>query len=181
MRIPLRLPFLKLKPRGAQRYKVLVRKGPFEVRQYPRSFKAKLSVDGNLDEAFAEGLGALRQYLAGGNLKVRKFPLTPPVLQIPKKDGWELDVFLPATLDPTTAPKPINRFIKFEVIPARKVAVLRGRGKLSEEAFHRRSLELEAFLREHNLRSGSVLRVAHFTRRPRLPFLPKNEVQIDLT
>ncbi|HXH32640.1 MAG TPA: heme-binding protein [Bacteriovoracaceae bacterium] len=175
-----RLPFSGFKKRRPQKYKVLLQQGPVEIRMYPKTLKAKLSVTGNLEEAFTTGFKTLKEYLNGNNFKVKKMPITGPVLQIPRADGWELDIFLPANMDPSSAPKPINRFIKFEAIPQRKVAVMSHYGTLSQKQFEKISGELQEWLHAHNFMTGSVARVARFTKLLNLPIFFKQEIQIDV-
>jgi hypothetical protein len=112
------------------------RKGEVEIRKYPAIHLA--TVQGlSEDEAF----GILFQYISGNNKPGRAIPMTAPVIT-PEKIAMTTPVIsnadvmsfvLPAEYRRDEVPEPLDPRISIQEIPPRVLAVIRFRGRSSDD------------------------------------------------
>jgi len=107
-----------------------------EVRRYPELVLA--TVDGQDDNSM---FGVLFDYIAGENRARRKIDMTAPVITSEKipmtapviSAGGMMSFVMPAGLAPESVPEPLDARVRIERIPARRVAVVRFKGRAGEK------------------------------------------------
>lgn len=171
---------LNWKAQEEARFTLLHCQGPFEIRQYQRMICAKISVTGSFEEALANGINHLNDYLEGNNFRVDKIINHGPYFQIHKVNHWDIGLILPPEMKIVNAPKPINRMIKIEELLPGRVGVLRFKGHTSRELFHRRGEELKKWLNFKGLNGNGPVRISRHDLTVPLPFFRHNEVHIDV-
>lgn len=171
------LSLLNLKSAADTRFTVLAGQGPFELRYYQRMVCAKVNLQGPYEEAVKNGMQYLRDYLSGNNFKVLQIKNYGHLFHINKVNSWDVGLILPAEI---SAPKPINRLIKIEELPAGKVATLRFNGPVNPEIIERRGADLRKWLNFRNMISNGPLKLAQHDSLFPFSFLQMNEVQMEV-
>lgn len=174
------LSLLNLKAQDEARFSLMMSQGPFEVRLYQKLLCARVSLPGSFEEALKEGVRHLSEYLEGTNFKVRKILHAGPLFQLQKNNDWEVGMVLPPEWDIFSVPKPISRFIKIEEWAPHAVGVLRYRGSLTPDIFHRKGEELKRWIKKKGLNSIGPVRLSRHDHFWATPFFRPNEVHLDI-
>ena len=176
-------------------YQVLNDYGHIQIRQYPALVVAQTEVDADYKEGSSQGFQRLAGYIFGGNKKQQKLAMTAPVIQeqeteaiamtapvIQQKSGavWLMAFVLPKGYSVVTAPVPLDPAVVIQEIPAKKIAVIRYSGSLSEQGIEEKSEELKNWLGNQGYKAISPSRSAAYDPPWTLPFLRRNEVHIDI-
>lgn len=166
-------------------YSVLRTEGKFEIRQYPETML--VAVEGLSDN---EAFGILFEYISGSNKSKSRIPMTAPVIstdssgeRIPmttpvvSRKGFFAFV-LPADYTASNSPAPADARASIVPLPARKVAVLRFRGRTPDKVVNTRTAELASLVKRAGLRTDGE----PFLMRYNPPFTPgflrRNEIAI---
>lgn len=176
-------------------YDVLVDAAPIEVRRYPPLLVARTTVDtADYDEASGVGFRRLAGYIFGDNRQGEEIAMTvpvlqqpsgleiamtAPVLQQPSADGWRMSFVMPAGYTLDTLPKPNDDLVELGVQPEKTVAALRYSGFLNSDT-DRRIERLRTWITGNGYRAASPPRLAGYDPPWTLPFLRRNEIQIDV-
>lgn len=169
------------------KYSVVKTEGMFEVREYPALVLVAVEGRGE-DEAFR----ILFDYISGNNRARRRIPMTAPVISrdmlgekipmtAPVVSRRGLFAFILSN-DYTTdnAPMPLDPRARLVPMPARKLAVLRFRGRATDRAVMARTAELISWVE----RSGLMPVGEPYLMRYNPPFTPgflrRNEVAVEV-
>ncbi len=117
-------------------YNVTGKDGEIEFRDYPAIVLA--TVDDPGDDS---GFRLLFGYITGGNRQKAAIPMTSPVvtsLQIPMtapvvSDETSMSFVLPPGMRRDEVPEPLDPRVRITMLPARKLAVIRFRGRATRE------------------------------------------------
>lgn len=161
------------------RFTRLTSHGPYEVRLYQKMWSAKVSIQGEFNEAFKEGCQLLIDYIEGNNFKVARIGRPTSFFQVHKSSTWDIGMILPKTFTALNTPKPINRMVKIEELSPGKVGVLRYRGKTSRDIFHQKGDELAHWLLGRGLRTNGPLKVNLDNLMP-LNYFKNNEIHVEI-
>lgn len=178
-------------------YTVIASDGAFEIRRYPALTVARTVVIGeDYDSAAGGGFRRLANYIFGANRRTEDIAMTAPVLMTPADgekiamtapvtteafdQGLQMTFIMPAGHTRESLPRPDDERISIDVIPPRTVAVLRFSGRL-DGGDAARADALRSWLADNGYRATSAPRLAGFDPPWTLPFLRRNEVQIDVT
>jgi hypothetical protein len=154
-----------------------------EIRRYPKMLLA--TVDGYSDN---DAFSILFDYIAGNNKSKRKISMTVPVISSEKiamtapviSDRQSFSFVMPTSYNLETIPDPLDTRARLEEVPARRVAVIRFRGRASEMAIRSKTAELMAFIKRLDLRAKGK----PFLMRYNPPFTPgflrRNEVGLEI-
>jgi len=154
-----------------------------EVRRYPGLVLA--TVDGTDDNSM---FGVLFEYIAGRNRARRKIDMTAPVITSEKMPmtapvisaGGKMSFVMPAGLAPESVPEPLDPRVRIERVPARRVAVVRFKGRAGERSV----VEETALLLCEAGKAGLSSVGEPFLMRYNSPFTPgfmrRNEVGIEV-
>lgn len=173
-------------------YQLILKDGPFEVRNYPSMLVAETITTGSRKEALNRGFRKLADYIFAKSRGGEKISMTAPVIQDREKismtapvlqdqaaqqDGWRTRFVMPkgSTLD--SLPQPPNGVTVSET-PARRLAAVRFSGRADDAAIADRESELRRWISGHGLRSLGPAEYA-FYNSPFIPsFLRRNEILI---
>lgn len=177
-------------------YTVLLDDGDIQIRQYNDFIVAETFVEAKYKDAGSIGFRRLGGYIFGKNKQNEEISMTAPVLQEQKAGenismtapvlqeqgaaGWKMSFVMPAEYTMDTLPKPIDPTVILKEEQGRKVAAIRYKGLLSEENIGKKTKALEAWLEENEYRTLSKPRSAGYDPPWTIPFLRRNEVQIDI-
>jgi len=160
------------------KYSVLEKAPPFELRSYAPMILAEVQVEGDLDEASGQGFRLIAAYIFGQNQVSEKIAMTTPVaveeqpaksakiamttpVNIESKAGqWVVSFVMPSEYTMETLPKPLNPKVQLRQIPAVKRAVISFSGFYNSQKVAERVLELEEWMKTHNLSANGPSKFA---------------------
>jgi len=186
-------------------YEVLEADGVIEVRQYLPQLIAETFVEtvarpqpsGGKDfrRGGNSGFRRLAGYIFGGNESKEGIAMTAPVLQEPRSesiamtapvlqeersDGWWMAFILPEGYTLESAPTPDDPRVTLRELPAKRLATLRYSGWNSPEKMARHEATLRAWLEASGFRPTGPALMASYDPPWALPFLRRNEVQLEV-
>ncbi len=176
-------------------FKLRSREGQFEVRDHPAQTVAEVTVGGDQKQAATRGFRILASYIFGGNNRAEQIAMTAPVTQVPA--GGQIAMMTP-TIETRTAnrwlvrftmpkgysldrlPKPKNEAVRLRLVPPTRVAVLRFSGLAQADDVQAKALELDGWIRAHNLRATGAVSLSQYDPPWTFWFLRRNEVMIPI-
>ena len=147
-------------------YKIIMKDGDFELRDYAPYIVAEVVIEGDRDSAVNAGFRMLAGYIFGGNTsqskiamtapvtqsKGEKIEMTAPVTQTGSGSSWVIQFMMPQTYTMSTLPKPDDERITLKQIKSRRVAVLKFSGLWTEGNLNARHEELVAIIAKKSLK-----------------------------
>jgi hypothetical protein len=177
-------------------FKVSLREGPIEVRDYPALVAAEVTVHGNRTDAAAAGFRLLAGYIFGGNTSRQsidiatlvsqgrgageKISMTAPVSQKAISDAWTISFVMPSAYTLDTLPLPIDQRVHLTKVPPSQVAVVRFSGLAREPDIQRKSRELKNFIVTRRLLPVGTASVARHNPPWTPGFMRRHEIMIPL-
>ena len=176
-------------------FTVLEHEGEIEIRQYGAMVFAETVVDGGYGQSSGQAFSRLAGYIFGKNRSKQRFSMTAPVIQeaaseklsmttpvIQEKHGnsWVMSFVMPEGSTLASLPEPLDQTVKFREVRAKKVAVISYSGLHSESNLRSYAEKLTVWLEKRGYRSLSGPRAASYDPPWAIPFLRRNEVQIDI-
>lgn len=180
------------------KYTVLEKAPPFELRAYAPMILAQVQVEGDLDEASAQGFRLIAAYIFGQNQVNEKVAMTAPVtveeqpvknqkiamtapVNIEKEGGaWTVSFVMPSEYSLETLPKPLNSRVILKPIPATKKAVISFSGFYDSDKVGQKTKVLEEWISSKNLQPIGIPTFARYNPPWTLPFMRRNEVLIEV-
>jgi len=170
-------------------YKVVVKQGAFEVRDYAAQTVAEVVVEGDQQDAVRNGFRRLASYIFGANSGDQKIAMTAPVAQSPVMSGpvttsalgaqrWVVRFDMPRAHDLSTLPKPKNAAIRLLTLPPARIAAVRFSGLMSDSAAAKETAELLGYIKTSGLKAAGPPTLAQYDPPWTLWFLRRNEVLI---
>jgi hypothetical protein len=174
-------------------FRVRLREGRFEVRDYPSLVIAEVIVAGDQKQAANTGFRILAGYIFGGNARAESIAMTAPVTLFPTADNMEMATTIAQAFDGrqwvvrfnipkpytiSTLPKPKDTRIRLRVAPAARVAVIQFSGLAQPDDVKARANDLTAWLEAHRLHIAGAASLAQYDPPWTLWFLRRNEVSI---
>lgn len=156
---------------------------PLEIRRYPSMVLA--TVYGRSDN---DAFGILLDYISGNNTPRRKIPMTAPVISSEKiamtvpviSDGRSFSFVMPSGQDADTIPEPRDTRVKLEAFPARRMAVVRFRGRAREKAVRVRTSELTSYVGGLGLKAKGEPSLMRYNPPFTPGFLRRNELAVEV-
>ena len=183
-------------------YRVVLKEGAIEIREYEAFSVAETTVEQPFDEAVRVGFRRLFEYISGANnggveivmtapvvLKPEGFSATAPMIAAPLRGvgvleggakGWTMAFVLPGGYRAESAPQPRDALVKLRDLPARRVAVIRYSGLLRERTGEAKRRILAKWIEEKGLAHAGDWRMAGYNPPWTLPPLRRNEVFVTL-
>ena len=177
-------------------YRVIQKQGRFQVRQYGEFIIAETEVDAEFSESGSIAFRRLAGYIFGKNRKKEKISMTTPVVREPESEKiamtapviqkrgsntWVWSFVMPEKYTLDTLPEPLDSRIVLRTVPARKIALVRFSGRVTEKKFRERSGELQNWLESTGYTAVSVPKLAGYDPPWTIPFLRRNEVQVEVS
>lgn len=161
-------------------YEVLGNEGPIEVRSYAPRIVAVTEVSGQIRKPKDKAFCRLAGYLFGGNSGSRKISMTSPV-EMEEAERLRMSFFMPSEYRLEELPTPRDERVRLERAPARTVAVLGFRGRVTDRRVHRKKEELLRWVRQAGWEMEGAPFLAQYDGPFALPFLRRTEVMVQLT
>lgn len=175
-----------------QRYRVLQRRGPVELRRYETCTVADVLVHGSVEQAGNAAFRPLAAYISGGNRSRSDLQMTAPVIQEPASERlamtapviqepagerrWTVSFVLPGSRPTEQYPEPRDPRVTLREVPEHTAAALRWSGRWTEANVARHTRELtEAVAAEGWLPAGAP-RWARYDPPWKPPFARRNEI-----
>ncbi len=176
-------------------YSVESKDGDFEIRRYEPLLAAEVTVGGERSAAISQGFRLLADFIFGNNTSKTKIEMTAPVTQQPSEkiamtvpvtqqatgNEWKVRFIMPAQYTAETLPVPNNKAVRIVAEPAKRFAVIRFSGWSSEANLSEHRALLEAWVKAKALPTAGPPVAAFYNPPWSLPFLRRNEYQIELT
>lgn len=159
-------------------YKVLIKEGNIEIRQYDSMILQSVEVSGEQYEALRQGFRPLVNYIGAKKRDGDKISMTAPVMQSTgsSHNDWIVSFSMPSKYNKTNLPNPNNKRVYTEYIEPTTAAVIRFKGRTNEKLLLTKSAELFDWLKktEYDIQSKPKYL---FYNDPSTPgFLRRNEV-----
>ena len=176
-------------------YSVVESDGDFEIRQYEDYAIARTFVTASYDDMDSEAFGRLFDYITGDNTIEGNIAMTAPVLMAPAGEeiamtapvlmeadgeGWWMAFVLPAGLNAGNAPIPSNPQVEVINVEGPRMATLQYTGSMSEASNMAELSRLRDWIEAKDLDAAPGYQVAGYNPPWTLPFLRRNEVQVEV-
>ena len=178
-------------------YKILIKDGGFEIRQYSSYVVAETTIDGDFDNASGNAFRILAGYIFGKNKGDKKIASTSPVemeqrsskiamtspVEIQQHGNrFTMRFSMPSQYALEDLPEPLDPRITFKVIEPEFRASYQYSWLSSKAKSFRKSQALRQWLKQHsNYQASNVYFYAGYNPPWTLPFLRRNEVHIVLS
>ena len=174
-------------------FRIQLRDGSFEVRDYPALAVAEVTVGGDQRQAVSNGFRMLAGYIFGGNTRRETIAMTAPVTQIPSggrsatttpvvdfrgTDRWVIRFGMPGQYSLDTLPAPRDGRVHLRLVARNRVAVIRFSGLVREHELEAKALELTDWIRARRLHAIGSMSLAQYDPPWTLWFLRRNELMI---
>lgn len=178
-------------------FRLVAADGAFELRDYPATVVAEVTVDGSRDDASSAGFRLLAGYIFGGNKGRTKIAMTAPVSQqaatgarvagekiamtapvgMSGSNGkWAVRFTMPSAYRLEDLPQPDNARVALQAVPARRVAVLKFSGIAREATIAEHTRALENIMQARGLVAAGPPELARYDPPWTLWFLRRNEI-----
>jgi hypothetical protein len=178
-------------------YQIITKLGSdAEIRRYGPTIHAQTEIDGSREDAANEGFRRLASYIFGENHGNKQISMTTPVLEedatgeqvsmttpvLQSRNGgrWMISFILPSEFTVSTAPIPNDDRVKVVEVGSSTVATLRYSGNNTDEKMTKYSAELLELVKQSGWRPTSDVRCAQYDQPFAIPFLKRNEVQVEV-
>ena len=174
------------------KYRVVLKDGPIEIRDYEPSIVAETVVSGEFEDAGDSAFRRLFRYIDGNNVsqeeiamtapvsqgRSEKIAMTSPVGQQSAPGGWAVSFMMPASYTMETIPEPKDDSVAIREIPAYRAAAIRYSGFWSEKNYQEHLAELNAWLDARDYRRAGEPVWARYDAPFKPWFMRRNEILI---
>ena len=175
------------------KYKVAVKEGKFEIRQYSSQIVAETVVDADFNDAGNVAFRRLFDYISGNNRKKESISMTAPVKQKPRSEKISMTApvnqyqsegrfivsfVMPSKYTMESLPEPQDSNVALREVPSCTLAAVRYSGTWSKKRYDAQKELLEEFIRNKGLRINGEAVFARYDPPFQLSFLRRNEVLI---
>ena len=177
------------------RYFVVAATEEYEVREYPETVVAEVTVYGSIDAAANEGFSVLSGYILGANEAKVKIPMMTPVeeslaspaassalgIEAQSGDGMHTVTFImPQVYVLSVLPRPTDHRIILTKIPTRFVAALRFGWYPTDARVAEAEARLLALLARDGRKPVGEVELARYDAPFSMPLLLRNEILIEV-
>jgi hypothetical protein len=175
------------------KYKVIIKDGEFELRQYEPQIVAETIVEGDFAEVGNEGFRRLFKYISGNNSKKQSISMTAPVSQAISSEKiemtapvnleevggkWRITFLMPSEYTMENLPEPLDARVELKVLSARLVAAITYSGTWSRSRYQEKKAQLYETIKKRDLEPTGGAIFARYDSPFTLWFLRRNEVLI---
>ena len=177
------------------KFTLILKEGPFEIRDYEPTVVAEVQVSGSQDRASSQGFRLLAGYIFGGNTRRQSIAMTAPVAQQRTSETvamtapvtstgsgteWTVRFTMPSEHTMETLPVPNDPRVVLRVEPGQRMALIRFSGIADSRQVERRMVELDRELQSRNLRRTGPTQLAQYDPPWTLWFMRRNEVMVPI-
>ncbi|MHC1719402.1 MAG: heme-binding protein [Clostridiaceae bacterium] len=158
-------------------YKVILKEGEFEIRQYEPMIVA---VSQELDLRGGGGFDTLFAYINGNNEDKKKINMTTPVFNDLGQEHLTIAFVMPKEYSMESLPKPLDLKVQLKEIPGRQVAAIIFSGNVNQVKIDEKKNQLFDWLKEKQINSTGYVELARYNP-PFIPgFIKHNELLIEV-
>ncbi len=184
-------------------YKVVLKEGDFELREYEPMIVAETVVTGSLKQASNRGFRQIADYIFGNNQardgNAEKVAMTAPVtiqatsekiamtapVTIQSDEGdqsangeprWRVHFVMPSSYSIDSLPSPSNELVSLREVPSKRVAVLRFSGLAGKSKVSTKTDALKNWVASKGWKTMEASSLARYDPPWTLPFMRRNEV-----
>jgi hypothetical protein len=174
-------------------FHVVLTDGAFQLRDYPATVVAEVTVTGDQNAAASQGFRRLANYIFGGNQGRDKIAMTAPVALKPAgetidmtapvsqtreagKQAWVVRFTMPRAYTLASLPRPNDPAVRLRELPPSRQAVLKFSGWALEGAVKARTAELLKDAATRHLKIIGPVTLAQYDPPWTLWFMRRNEV-----
>ena len=179
-------------------FKIILKDGQIEIREYTPKIIAQVKVFGDFDDASSKGFKILADYIFGNNTTsdgsstiemtapvemepvAQKINMTKPILTEGNGNTWVVSFIMPNDFTLETLPKPNNKNIKIFNLREEKYAVIIFSGLVREASYQEKETLLNQFVKEKKLKTSGEIKIARYNPPWTLPFFRRNELMIKI-
>lgn len=136
----------------SQKYRVLLKEGKFEIREYAPAVLATVKMDRDTyRETSSGGFRVLAGYIFGNNERGQKIAMTSPVRMKLAENETEMSFVMPSKFDKDDLPAPVNPNIDMHRTEVEVTASLKFGGWANDKVIQQKIKELEQILMEKGI------------------------------
>lgn len=158
-----------------QPYTVQKKKGNLEIRDYPASVHAQVTLSGSANMVGNKAFGPLVGYISSN-----KIAMTSPVIQERNEDRWNVSFVMPAGMNAQELPQPKNGELEIRDVPAHLAGATTWSGSWKYAEVEKRGEEMVKQLIELGYRVSGEPRWARYDPPWKPWFLRRNEVIVPI-
>ena len=168
-------------PIETPQYKLIKKKGDFEIRSYDEMVVARTSVNSDYKESTLTGFRRIAGYIFGGNDKEMKIAMTAPVIADCPSEGlksYNISFVMPKEHSMKDLPKANISEVSIQKESLGEVAVLSFGGWASESRSMGYQKKLSELLIKNKIETKGGFMIAQYNSPWTLPPFRKNEVMV---
>ena len=165
-----------------------------ELRSYDPMIVAAVQVNGKRKEAIGEGFRILADYIFGNNTLEQNISMTAPVQQQSgetiamtapvqqqkNSNFWTISFVMPKMYTLKTIPKPNNKEVILNEVPAQKFIAIRFSGTSSDDNIEQHERTLFNFIEQNKIKVMGESKYAFYNPPWTLPFMRRNEILVQI-
>ena len=163
-------------------YKVALKDGSIEIRQYDKILLKSVKVQGDQYQSIREGFRPLVRFIGGKDRDGDKISMTAPVIQSAGENegDWVVSFSMPSKYHKSSLPDPKNSSIYTEDLDPMMAAVIRFSGKANEQMLHDKTKTLLQWLEQAGYKVQSKPKYLFYNDPSTPGFLRRNEVMVQV-
>ena len=176
------------------KYQVTSLADSIELRSYDPMIVAAVQVNGKRKEAIREGFRILADYIFGNNTLEQNISMTAPVQQQSgetiamtapvqqqkNSNFWTISFVMPKMYTLKTIPKPNNKEVILNEVPAQKFIAIRFSGTNSDDNIEQHERTLFNFIKQNKIKVMGESKYAFYNPPWTLPFMRRNEIMMQI-
>jgi effector-binding domain-containing protein len=165
-----------------------------ELRSYDPMIVAAVQVNGKRKEAIGEGFRILADYIFGNNTLDQNISMTAPVQQQSgetiamtapvqqqkNSNFWTISFVMPKMYTLKTIPKPNNKEVVLNEVPAQNFIAIRFSGTNSDDNIEQHERTLFNFIKQNKIKVVGESKYAFYNPPWTLPFMRRNEILVQI-
>ena len=163
-------------------YKVMLKDGKIEIRQYDRILLQSVKVRGDQYQSIRQGFRPLVRFIGGKDRDGDKISMTAPVIQSAgdNEDDWVISFSMPSKYDIANLPAPQDSSIYTENLEPMTAAVIKFSGKANEQILRNKTQTLLLLLEQAGYEVQSKPKYLFYNDPSTPGFLRRNEVIVQV-
>ena len=172
-------------------HKVLKEEGNIQIREYKSAVKAVVDIKASRSDATGKAFRVLFNFIRGNNISSKEISMTTPVSQTSSQEismttpvsqekssegSWSVAFYMPNKMSFEETPKPKDKRISIEKVPARKMIAIKFSGRSTDSNIYEHEKELKEYIKKNEIKTVGDPIYAFYSA-PFIPwFMRRNEV-----
>ena len=163
-------------------YKVTLKDGKIEIRQYDKILLQSVKVRGDQYQSIRQGFRPLVRFIGGKDRDGDKISMTAPVIQSAgeNEDDWVISFSMPSKYNKANLPASQDTSIHTEDLEPMIAAVFRFSGKANEQMLRDKTKTLQQWIEQASYKVQSKPKYLFYNDPSTPGFLRRNEVMVQV-